>query len=283
LRIHSIRERTDGSGLDVEVHPASATPKALSTSQLAAQLGPDVGVVVSAPTTPTDRFNDYSPHWAGARMIRGDGASLCTSGWPVRRNSDGRTFILTANHCAGSTWWAANHLNDSYNNYTYKFGDVWDHYTNGDAETIRSVVGGDTYDGGVAIGTEFNKPISGSALGHVNGLGVCQSGSYSGVRCGLTVNGWGLDWNSAGYWDEEVWFTAGNGEAAARGDSGGPVFTLDPNNSSRVIARGLQSVGTGNSYTAWNNNREALTAFHGGGYTDIQAILSNFGDSIVTG
>ena len=286
-RIRTIEPRQDGSGLDVgveNVNSAAPSVKQIpspSMTQLATQLGADVRVVPARHSEATDRFNDLTPHWAGARIIRNDGAELCSSGWPIRRNSDGRTFILTADHCGGSSWWAAWRLNDPNNNY--KFGDVWDHNSWEDAETIRSVVQGDTYDGGVKIGTEFNKPVSGSALGHVKGLVVCQSGSFSGAHCGLTVTGWATEWIDAGYFVNVVYDYAGNGEAVAKGDSGGPIFTLDPNNSSRVIARGLQSTGEGNSYSWYNNNGEQLTAFHTGGFTDIQAILSDFGASIITG
>jgi hypothetical protein len=112
---------------------------------------------------------------------------------------------------------------------------------------------------------------------------VCQSGSFSGAHCGLAVNNWGTEWvPAAGGFVNEI-FDSSNGEAVALGDSGGPLFTLDPYNSNRVIARGLQSTWEIATYSWTNNNGETLTVSHYAGFTDIESILSNFGASIVTG
>lgn len=76
--------------------------------------------MLSLPTS--GRLADFSPHWAGARVEgqQQSGVSTitseCTSGFPMARDSDGRTFITTANHCFGwllnisgrtvESWWA---------------------------------------------------------------------------------------------------------------------------------------------------------------------------------
>lgn len=255
------------------------------------------------------RLADPAPHWAGARMEGQQQAGVstdfseCTSGFPMARNSDGRTFITTANHCFGwilnisgrnvESWWSPGYgsSTDPNVNQGFKFGDTWYSYPDLDTKIIRSTsVQGMTYDGGVRPGTEFHKPVVGTAS-NGGGDSVCESGAASGAFCGITivpatstvngvtVHGW-LGTGSATVTDV-------NGQrqtmAGCGGDSGGPIFSLNWPNSGQVRARGLVSQGNGNQFDWINNNNEEYTdcqpqVF----YVDIQDVLNRLGAHIIT-
>ena len=261
--------------------------------------------MLSLPTS--GRLADSSPHWAGARVEgqQQSGVSTiiseCTSGFPMARDSDGRTFITTANHCFGwllnisgrtvESWWSPGYgsSTDPNANNTYKFGDTWYSYPDLDTKIIRSTVQGDTYDHGVRPGTETHKPVV-SASSNAGGDSVCESGAGAGIICGVTivpatrtvngvtVHGW------LGTSSLQVKDINGNLQdmGGCDGDSGGPVFTLDAD-PSRVSARGLVSQGGGTQYDWVNNNNETLSCGSQVFYVDIQEVLNRLGAHIVTG
>jgi hypothetical protein len=164
---------------------------------------------------------------------------------------------------------------------TLKFGDTWTVTRSLDVQYIRSFTGALTYDGGVAVGTEFTKQIVGSAGNH-SGDWVCQSGSATGINCRIQlqyqtvvgINGSNVtEWEACGTPYQNICRT----RAAGDGDSGGPIFSLG-SQSGTVIAKGLQSYGFG--YSCTNNNNETTTCFNSIGFVDIGQILSNYGARI---
>jgi hypothetical protein len=260
---------------------------------------------LSLPTS--GRLADFAPHWAGARIEGCQQSGItescddCTSGFPMKRNSDGRTFIPTAAHCFGwllringstvESWWAPGYgsSTDPNANPTYKFGDTWYNYGSLDTKIIRSTsVQGETYDHGVREGTETWKPVVGTQ-GNGGGDSVCESGAGGGVFCGITVNypatfpGTNIHgWEATG--SARVTDTNGvsHNMAGCDGDSGGPVFSLNTN-PGQVLAKGLIKGSLTASFNWTNNNNETRSCAGDLFYIDIQNILDQLGASIVTG
>jgi hypothetical protein len=280
ITVDGLFPRQDGSGVDVGVR----TAKRAATGSL-----PDVGggainripafLVAQPAPTPLDRLSDYVPHWAGARID--SNSSSCTSGFPIVRNSDGRTFILTAGHCTGTPWYAAV-IPDTL--HDYKFGDTWTVSPGLDIQYIRSFVQGATYDGGVKPGTEFSKPVVGTS-GNQSGDSVCQSGAWTGIHCGMTIVQHGYEWINGSF--VPGWTACQpsgllcSGTDAGEGDSGAPVFSLAANPGD-VLARGSVSLGLNGGFSCHNNNNESDTCFDEIFFVDIQDILNNYGAHILT-
>ena len=273
-------ELADGTGVVVNVSTtAPATARALPMVAGDPLNGVATRLVAQPPATPLNRLSDYVPHWAGARIQ--SSSSSCTSGFPIVRDSDGRTFILTAGHCTGTPWYAPV-IPDS--THDYKFGDTWTVTPGLDIQYIRSFVQGQTYDGGVKPGTEISKPVVGTS-GNQAGDSVCQSGSWTGIHCGLTIV-------QHGYININGSFVPGwtacqqsgllcTGTAGGEGDSGAPVFSLAAN-PNQVMARGSLSGGLGGTFNCSNNNGETTVCAHEIFFVDIQDILNNYGAHILT-
>lgn len=112
---------------------------------------------------------------------------------------------------------------------------------------IRATTAGRIYDGATdptgAGSGEFSKPVIGWRAPTV-GMGICQSGSYSGVRCGIKVTKTNYSYNLGGdigiVGDGVVAEKTDRTSALGQGDSGGPSFTLaaDP---AKVYALGFNS------------------------------------------
>jgi hypothetical protein len=235
--------------------------------------------VASADSAPRGRRSDTKPYRAGARIQSREG--WCTSGFPIRRKSDGRTFILTAGHCPGDTWWTEGEVGNS----NLKVGDTWERNDLLDVQYIRAVdVEGRVYDGGVAPGGQPSKPVAGRNLTRL-GDSICVSGASSGVHCGLTVVGHP---SPGGRPLGNYWMAYSDGVAVCFGDSGGPVFSRasDPD---KVIARGVISrlswaLGYYEDLFDWTNDAgEKLRCGHWVTFADINVALDDFGAEIVTG
>ncbi|WP_203701667.1 hypothetical protein [Asanoa iriomotensis] len=234
---------TDGSGLQVRVTAQArmADPRTLTAMPTKVEVG-------DAPTA-TGRWADTSPFWGGStieRQVSPTTIGRCTSGFAGQRN--GQKVLITAAHCGptGAVWRTPS------GTYFPPIGVGTANHRVADLEALFIPVGdhrGRIYDGGVdptgqGIG-EFSKAVAGWGPPEV-GQYVCQSGSYSGVRCSLRIT---LKWVS--YSLNGVIVTNGveaqrddRANAVGKGDSGGPVFRLssDPN---RVIALGVQSAADG--------------------------------------
>ncbi|GIF48794.1 trypsin [Asanoa ferruginea] len=234
----------DGSGLRVRV-AGSATMRAaqsLTTVPTSVEVG-------DAPT-PTGRWADTVPFWGGStiqRPVSGNIVARCTTAFAGRRNN--QDVLLTAGHCGstGQTWTTPS------GTYFPPITVGTANYKAADLEAMFIPVSshrGRIYDGGVdptgqGIG-EFSKAVAGWAPPEV-GQYICQSGSYSGVRCSIRIT---LKWVMYAI-DDGTIVTNGveaqrddKANAVGKGDSGGPIFRLssDPN---RVIALGVQSAADG--------------------------------------
>ncbi|HUZ35434.1 MAG TPA: hypothetical protein VMV17_03820, partial [Streptosporangiaceae bacterium] len=131
------------------------------------------------------RLEDLPDHWAGARIIEVNGPVTCTTGFPMKRTSDGRTFITTADHCDDNVghrlneqWWDVIGTHD----INHRMGEAWYHHGSLDAAYIRPPngwVAGWTYTGGVAESHDSDKLVSG-VQGNYVGAVACTSGSWTG-------------------------------------------------------------------------------------------------------
>ena len=281
----------DGGGLHVKIHRTSAAPTMLRLqTQATSDFGSEVKVVDGIAARPTDRLLDAAPHWAGARMVNTANLEYCTSGFPVTRN--GSQYILTARHCGSYDWWAKKSPDFTSQYSQYEFGRTSSYIdTSDDAELVNATVLGPlqgyTYDGGVSAGTDFSDPIAGAATLNIGGLSVCQSGSSTGVHCGLVVANY-QEWDAVGNsgfsaLENPISGTSStcSGLAWGTGDSGGPLFTLA--SGSWRTARGIMSIGYGTGFPCQNSLGEHLTGYKVGGGIDFTRILSDFGAQVVTG
>lgn len=227
--------RADYDGITVQATP---TTRALPQGdQTAATQGPRAatlpyadGVVagvqvrldISAdPVVPAAavRWDDTAPFNAGG-MMRGDGGTGgCSSGFSV--NYEGRTHTVTARHCTDVPYrsWSG----------AANYGSGEGLSSDGAAKVLGARGSSWMFDGSYNNTNGLKKTVV--SLRDV-GLGdkVCTSGGNSGKHCGLTVT------DMSAFWDDKT----GHGDvstivamaptaadlAAARGDSGGPVYVI---------------------------------------------------------
>jgi hypothetical protein len=251
LTIDSVAVRGDGSGLRVQARDVARAKRALGGSTNAvAVAGRSVPVVVEATQAGSDlsRLRD-SPQWiSGAALTQTSDAQArgwtCTSGLPARRNSDGRSFLITAAHCYGN---GATVFTGWQNGGRNRIGVVTNRAGFDDAIAI------DTSSTGTTASREWDGPpggpyqvldVTGTALSW-NGDMTCQDGYTSGIVCGLLVEDDYIEWTgSDGVLHRGVQARQVNGSTAGRGgDSGGLVFALEPGNIRE--ARGQVSFGGG--------------------------------------
>jgi hypothetical protein len=265
--VASVAPSVDGSGLEVSLRRGR-----VSTDSQTKVRGKAGGVVVrylpESDTALTSRGNDSPPYWGGARW------NGCSNGFAIRIS--GSTKMLSAGHCAAN----GNTARDGG-------GDVMG-TVSGDSNAydrlyINTSSGGRIYDGGVGSG-EFSKPVVGAARSYV-GNWLCDSGAYSGARCGIQVKATNVTIN-VGYLiygtvrAEKTDHTA----AIGNGDSGGPVFSLSPD-PNKVIAKGTNtaidtSVAVPCTGVPTSSTRTCSWRFY---YVDVVNSLNAYGASIVTG
>lgn len=234
-RLVAVGPLSDGSGLRVRVEldgSHTSPPPIGSPVHLDVETGP-------APA-PSSRWSDAPPFWGGAvaqRPAEELGFVIsCTSGFGVR--SGLHQYLMTAAHC-GSV------------------GDFWTTpavvavgtttFDDNSHETMLievSAAGPRIYDGGTdptgGGAGEINKSVAQYGTNYV-GLYVCQSGAFSGTRCGIRVTQ-----TNVTYYLESVWVTSGviaekddRTNAAGHGDSGGPVMW--PTANDQVVGVGILS------------------------------------------
>lgn len=221
---------------------------------------PDVNVPVleveEPPVGLLTRLDDGSPWWGGARIEawrNGSRRSQCTSGWGVH-DGYGHEWLLTAAHCGTYP--------DQFRDPTGQvIGPVGREQWDRDLLLITTSAQGAIYDG----------PVIGAWSRHVigwgdpyTGLGICQSGSFSGTVCSIYVTN-EFNVRLCGYDSDGDWTcasglvraTRSSGTAAQGGDSGGPVYA--------TIGSGLTALGTvtggGGNVLLFQDFREAANYF----------------------
>lgn len=265
--IESVSVPADGSALHVRAFDVAHAKQLLAepASGVASLAGPVPTVVEKAEKgTDMSRLRD-TPQWISGEALTqsSDSQSLgwsCTSGLPARRNSDGRSFLITAAHCYGNgatvyTGWQSGGRN--------RIGVVTNRDNIDDAIAIDTSSTGTTasreWDG--AYGGPYQVlDVSGATFSYEGDM-TCQDGYSSGIVCGLKVNNGTATWTgSDGVAHRGVEAHQVDGLVAGRsGDSGGLVFVLQNGGSIRQ-ARGIVSNG-GGTMLRWTEAPYIFSAF----------------------
>jgi hypothetical protein len=250
VTVESVGPAVDGSGIQVAVLSNDSGDLDRASQLLKSRYGTIVGSVNAVESKTSDselyfngwRFNDFASWYGGDRLA--SSTSGCTSGFASTYNN--APAILTASHCGGvgTNWWNGPN-------------------TVGGFRFMGSTVYSDTATDVAAIGASGSLNINvgwdpqaasqlyvGSWASPVVGEYLCQSGSYTGERCGLRVVDtaqyvclsyflwWCTSWQGP---LADVISAYGSGSpAAGHGDSGGPVYQYAYINGSwQGIAKGL--------------------------------------------
>jgi hypothetical protein len=282
--------RADGGGIAVGTATRASSRPALAAIQASLRAGSPIPLTFQpAPKiTPAHRLEDLPAHWAGSRIKEGNGPASCTTGFPVERISDGRTFITTADHCDANVghpvneqWWDWLGPHDT----NHRMGEAWYHMPSIDTAFIRPPAGsvqGVTYTGGVAESHDSSAFVSGTG-GNYIGLDVCTSGSWTGQHCNIETEDLETDWIP----EDNAWVTVWHGVqtlgsiASGEGDSGGPVYSAGSGGT--VLAQGAISLGFGNGFSCTNDNGESTVCFFDVGWVDEQSILNQLDAFLLTG
>lgn len=203
---------------------------------LAAALGDRV-VVELGQAGRTGRLNDGEPHYGGAGIRRGANSSLgsnqCTSGFTVRRKSDGRRGVTTAGHCFSNG-------NAIYSSTQFT-GTVWGEGTVDNPYPAIDVAGvlssSETYDN--VIHVDPCSPCTRTVIGRSSvggGSSICVSGMVTRAICSvlvLSTDGAVCDAAGCTFNLIEGWR---NGDTVVRGgDSGGPAYIRSGSSSATAV------------------------------------------------
>ena len=251
VAVESVGPTLDGSGLDVTVFAADQSSLDQATAVLRAKYGDIVANVHAESTKTSDanlyfngfRFNDYAPWYGGDRI--NSGSAGCTDGFAATYNN--APAMLTAAHCGpvGTNWWNGPTSSGGWNflgttNYSNTSTDI-------------ASIGVSSTTNFINVGSDPQSPTQlyiNSWASPVVGQYLCQSGSYTGERCGLYVvdtgqyvcTSWFLWWctSSMGPLADVISAYGSGSPAAGHGDSGGPVYRyVYVNGSWQGVAEGL--------------------------------------------
>ncbi|GAA2192700.1 hypothetical protein [Micromonospora lupini] len=251
LSIESVAVPADGSALTVRARDVVRVAEALTPSAVArrpvAELVGVPTVVEPAPATADVSRRRDTPQWISGAALTRPGTTQsqgydCSSGLPARRNSDGRSFLITAAHCFANsvtvyTGWEGGGRNKI--GVTTARSDYYDAVAIDTSST--GTTASRTWDG--KPGNYTVNDVTSSALSYA-GDWVCHTGYVSGVVCGVQVTKSWLTWvGSNGITHGGVEGQQRDGLQAVRGgDSGGLVFNVSANVRQ---ARGIASAGNG--------------------------------------
>jgi hypothetical protein len=248
VTVMAVGPTVDGAGVDVTVFATGADDVGKASKLLHDRYGAIVDDVRGSAKKTSEaelyfagwRFNDFAPWYGGDRIA--NSSLSCTTGFAATYN--GAPAMLTAAHCGGvgTNFWNGPTTSGGWN----FMGTVNYSNTNTDVASI-GVTSASNY-----INVGYNPQVAtqlyvGSWASPIVGESLCQSGSFTGERCGLQVVDTGqyvclsyfLWWCTS--WQgplADVISSYGSGSpAAGHGDSGGPVFLRTSTTSG--IAKGL--------------------------------------------
>jgi hypothetical protein len=251
VTVMAVGPTVDGSGINVTVFADSADDVTKASKLLHDKYGAIVkDVQGSAKKTGEGdlyfngwRFNDYAPWYGGDRIA--NSSTGCSTGFAAVTN--GAPSMLTAAHCGGvgTNFWNGPTTSGSWN----FMGSI--NYSNGNTDVAS--VGVSSYSLYINVGYDpqvASQLYVGSWGSPIVGEYLCQSGSYTGERCGLRVVDtgqmvclsyvlwWCTSWQ--GPLADVISIYGSTSPAAGHGDSGGPVYLRTyPNGYAQGIAKGL--------------------------------------------
>jgi hypothetical protein len=246
-RIGFIAVAPDGSGLTIGA--SGDVDRIRSLPVIKASRIP-ITYVTSDPVQ-ASRWLDTPPFYGGAVITNLE--VYCSSGFPAHfSNAPSTYFMITASHCfdyrkPGQEW---------YTNGGLLEGPAWNGTPTNDGAIInlsQGTIGGGggnyiytqgTDQTGAGVG-ESTLPVVGFGS-NTDGDYVITSGAFSGQLNAIRVVNNNTLWSFTGY-DGTAYLVHGveaeqvqHADAAGQGDSGGPVFVVDPNGTG-AIARGIIS------------------------------------------
>ncbi|MEU8762310.1 hypothetical protein [Streptomyces sp. NPDC048659] len=242
FKIERANSAVDGSVIELGVNDTKAAEAYLARPAVVRQRAEAGATPVRVRHSPAmlplaSRWDDSSPFYAGAALgpVSASGRAACTSGIPAISTVDQRRWLVTSSHCynvddvvttAGGTY----------------IGRVRSELTDIDSAFIDVPSGRYTWDGTDAQG--YVRYLNGTRNVAVGDF-VCQLGYGSKVVCNIrTEQAGNASWVIDGI---TVFGSIGvpqnGGYVAQQGDSGGPVITVN-NQDSRQL-NGMVAVGFG--------------------------------------
>jgi hypothetical protein len=195
------------------------------------------------------RRGDAPSHYGGAHFKQGSSANClntCTSGFKVRRSSDGKLGMSTAGHCRVNTGWSGN----LYSKTSF-FGEFLNWRFQDGSNDDWGFIGNSTYSRTIYTdpASPSTRSINSSSNWTFNNEVVCYSGSKTLNVCGNVVVDQSAQNCSNGYCTTNVKTTQINGlTACIASDSGGPTYRVPSSGSTE--ARGMISYHS-NSDDCW--------------------------------
>ncbi|BCJ77841.1 hypothetical protein CS0771_73850 [Catellatospora sp. IY07-71] len=190
----------------------------------------DVAEVTLDGAARTGRLNDGEPHFGGAGLRAGSGATnTCTSGFIARR-SDGRIGGTTAAHCfsngqsiySSTQYWGAASGETNYPAYDIMF-------VSSSAETYDNKIHTDPCCPTERFVTAKRNPVIGDS--------VCLSGMVTKATCGISVNSLqGVLCAADGCTYGLMQGNRGGDVIVKNGDSGGPVYIRTGTSNATAVA-----------------------------------------------
>lgn len=252
-----IEIRSDGSGLQITAPNIRSKQGELTQAGLqinetvSARSDKSIPVTVGGNEYPetSSRSADTSPYYGGA-VIKTPAGSVCSDAFGAYDNN-GTRYMITAAHCSGYADGVVEQNGTGVRmGVTSKISSYRANASKYDLALITldypKQGGLRMFDGGVGTG-EFSKPVYARANYLASGTALCASGAKTGARCGLASGSQVNACYDDGQCSIVVRVTASSGIVWAKGDSGGPVFDLNPSNGSQVRAQGVVS-GIYNAY-----------------------------------
>jgi hypothetical protein len=255
----------DGSGVQIRLAPGISAAAVLASSKLPLIQGEPAGppsLWTCSSGASYCREDDSPYYYGGART------NNCTAGFSVNWNGNSR--MLYAGHCGsngtvvrdGGGQTMGNMINDNDSRDTAMI----------DARSL-----GRMWDGGNL--STFSKAVQGATFSNI-GNWLCNSGSRSGVICGIQVKLNNVTRDNR--YPMVVAERTNHLQAGGPGDSGGPLFELPAPDNGKVIAKGIMhgpdtttavacTIGEPTSNCAWR--------FY---YADVTQTLAFYGATIIT-
>lgn len=261
LDLESIVVPPTGTGLEVRVRDLAGGAARLSSLAAGSAELFGVGVTLKPAIEGSDKSRRRdTPAWiAGAALSKSwqSEGHWCTSGIPARRNSDNRSYLITAAHCYGSGETVYTSFENGGRNEIGRVAAVNDWW---DAVAVDTTSSGWTasrvWEGSQDGGR--TRTISGIRYSY-QGDWVCQTGFTSGQVCDIHVINQDITWTGSDGKNHRGVEAAKDtpGDAIRDGDSGGPVWAYTGD--TRQL-RGLNSWG-GYSYIRWTEATDILNSF----------------------